>query len=665
MKSFTKLHPLLVLIFTFFLVQISLRLIFVISFKNTAPEFELNQFLKAFYLGLKFDLRLSLLLVLPFALFQLIASPIRFPKTQKIVAAIYAIVLFFLLFGYYIDFGYYSYLQTRVNGSALKFLVTPFISLEMAWESYPLFWMGLSAIITSFLFYLFFSKKGFQSFLPLGFFLKKRTLKVRAFINTILVAFYILGLYGKFSHYPLRWSEAFFTNNTFISALALNPWHYFADTYKIKENPYNIKKVRNGYKIMSEFLGVTDVDSKNLNFKRNLRKTKQIINNPNIIIIMMESFAAHKTKSFGQPLNPTPNFDSLAKEGTLFTEFYTPSEGTARSMFTLVSSVPDLTQYRTSSRNPLIVEQNTAIKSFTNYEKYYFLGGSANWGVIRGVLQRNIPNLHMYEEGSYDAPKTDVWGINDFDLFKEASQVLKKRANKSKPFFGIIQTSGFHRPYTIPPGFPDFEIKTLSSNEIKNHGFVSNEEYNALRFSDYALGNFFEIIKNEDYFKNTLFVILGDHGLPELKAKHVPKGFQEFGLERFHVPLLFYGPAFIDKKRVDSMMTEPDVIPTLAGITGQDFQLSGIGRNILADDHKKNMGAFTYVYHTTPKIYHFMNNNFLVRGDTLNGVTGLYNYRGDTPSKNLKDIEPDRFLKMKELAEAYYETSLYLLYHNK
>ena len=131
--------------------------------------------------------------------------------------------------------------------------------------------------------------------------------------------------------------------------------------------------------------------------------------------------------------------------------------------------MPDIELNKTSSRNPLVVRQHTIINAFKGYDKYYFLGGSANWGEIRGLLLHNIPGLHVFEEGSYSSPRVDVWGISDLNLFEEANKVLRKK--KGKPFFAIIQTSGNHKPYTIPDDNRGFKVLAADEDEVVKYGF--------------------------------------------------------------------------------------------------------------------------------------------------------------------------------------------------
>ena len=122
-----------------------------------------------------------------------------------------------------------------------------------------------------------------------------------------------------------------------------------------------------------------------------------------------------------------------------------------------------------------------------------------------------MPDLHLLEESAWKAPNVDVWGISDLDLFRESIGVLDAC---EKPFVAVIQTAGFHRPYTIPKDNAGFVVKDASPELIKNYGYANAEEYNSLRFSDHALGEFFRLASTQPWFKDTIFAIVGeDFGL--------------------------------------------------------------------------------------------------------------------------------------------------------
>ncbi|MFQ9865706.1 MAG: sulfatase-like hydrolase/transferase [Bilophila wadsworthia] len=112
-----------------------------------------------------------------------------------------------------------------------------------------------------------------------------------------------------------------------------------------------------------------------------------------------------------------------------------------------------------------------------------------------------------------------MWGLSDLDLFREAAAALTK---SPKPFVAVIQTAGFHRPYTIPEDNAGFQIKEPSEAILKNYGFTGADEYNSLRFSDHSLGEFFKIARQQPWFDNTVFAIFGDHGLNDTSLNMSP-----------------------------------------------------------------------------------------------------------------------------------------------
>ena len=178
---------------------------------------------------------------------------------------------------------------------------------------------------------------------------------------------------------------------------------------------------RKAYPVMAAYLQVDTPDAKTLDYTRRVTHTPAS-EQPNVVLILVESFANYKTSMSGNPLDPTPFCNQLSKEGYYFPNYFTPSTGTARSVFTMITAMPDVELKGTSSRNPLIVDQHTLMNSYEGYEKFYFIGGSASWGNIRGILSKNIDGLHLYEEGDFNAPRNDVWGISDIDLFREANE---------------------------------------------------------------------------------------------------------------------------------------------------------------------------------------------------------------------------------------------------
>lgn len=533
--------------------------------------------------------------------------------------------------------------------------------MQMVNETYPWQLFVLAAISITIIAYFVFKK----------LVLKKINQEPGTFKKSYpgIILFIILwgwGFYGSFQAYPLRWSEAFNSPSTFTSNLGLNPVLYLFETYSFRNADFNEIEVKKYYQQVANYLGVKNLDEKNLNFQREFPENPdRRAGKPNIVVIIMESLASYKTGIGGSMVNPTPNLDLLAKESLYFKNFYTPTVATARSIFAAITSIPDVSKVKTGTRNPFIVNQHTNIADLVDHEKYYFLGGSANWGNIRGVLSHNIPELKIYEEGSYNSPRVDVWGISDLDLFKEANSVLKE-LSLEKPFFTIIQTAGFHRPYTIPAKADSF--KTLTESEvdmakITQYGFESLAEYNAMRLQDYSLGRFIEIAKKEKYFKNTIFLIFGDHGLPHNNAPNVPGWSKNFA-HGFHVPFLIYSPKFIQPKIDTRIASELDVMPSIASIVGVPYKTRSLGRDLFNPELDNYRAAFGYNWYS-PHNISLIDQDYYFEMIPGNDNGTLKKWNSDNSEVELKEIEPEKYKQMKNLTMGLYETAKYLMHNNK
>ncbi len=642
------------------------RLLFLSYFHREISAASSGQLLNALFLGFKFDLRLAMGLLLPAIII------INLPLSTKIKITLnnifYTLVSGLITFLYITDAGYFSYLKSRLNATIIQFLKNPAISFEMVRESYP--WPLFLVIILTFTFASFFILKNLVSPMLESWHAGSKKEKVLGI--TTFIFLFALGLYGSVKRYPLRWSEAFASPDPFSSNLALNPVLYMIDTYSFRNSDFEEEKVHKAYPIVSQFLGVekdglqANYDEKKLNFLRefsaNPERQKQ---KPNIVVIIMESMGYYKTGLGGSKINPTPNLDALAQNSLLFNNFYTPTVATARSVFAAITSLPDISKVQTGTRNPFVVNQHTAIGELKDYEKYYFLGGSANWGNIRGVLSYNIPGLHIYEEGSYKSKVVDVWGISDLNLFKEAGATLNER-EFSKPFFALIQSAGFHRPYTIPSDSENFKLlsfKDVSEKAIHEFGFESLEEYNAMRLQDFSLGKFFEMAKKQKWYDNTIFLVFGDHSLPHNNAINV-EDWQRNLNNGYHVPLVIHSPKYIKPGIENKIASEMDVMPTVAGLTGVPYKTRSFGRDLFNTKYDNYRAAFSYNWYA-PFQLSLIDKDFYFEYIPYNGQGRLINHTAATPNDDVKDKFPDKYREMETLAKGLYESAKYLLHHNQ
>ncbi|MCG6937300.1 MAG: sulfatase-like hydrolase/transferase [Gammaproteobacteria bacterium] len=670
LNKIPRLHLYVITVLLLFLViQTGLRFIFWLKFNIPADPISTHDLLWSFYLGMKFDLQASLGTLLPVLLLGWI-KPLHpvYSTLGKRLWAVYISLAFILMYLVYItDAGHYAYLQQRLNATALRFLENPFISADMVWETYPVISGGFVFIIVSAItIYLFLKLTGSinQSNLVRSYWQQKRWYHKTALV--IFTVFLVLfGFMAKISWYPLRWSDAFFSTHAFSSQLASNPVIYFTNTLKNVAETYDIEAARQAYPVMVEYLGVQNPDVNRLNYKREQIFSTSAKSRSNVIVVILESFASYKTSLTGNPLDTTPNIARLAREGYLFNRFYTPSTGTARSVWTFTTGIPDIEKNKTSSRNPLIVDQYSIINEFKDHKKLYFLGGSASWANIRGLLSSNIPGLELHEEGSYDAPRVDVWGISDLDLFREANAVLKK---EKQPFFTIIQTSGNHRPYTIPEDNAGFELWTeddLPGGNIEDYGFASLEELNSFRFMDHSIGQFIKIASKEPYFDNTLFVFFGDHGIHAHAGNHTPAYEEQLNLQGLRVPLVFYGKNLIDEAKVfDTIASEVDVLPTIASITHTSYLDTTLGRSLLDEKYNNERYAFT-VEHGSDRTIGLLSDEYYMLMQADGSNKRLHRLHSKNPRANIAAQEKNIAAQYTQKLTDIWNTIRYMRENNK
>ncbi|HEX4877609.1 MAG TPA: LTA synthase family protein, partial [Chitinophagaceae bacterium] len=304
-------------------------------------------------------------------------------------------------------------------------------------------------------------------------------------------------------------------------------------------------------------------------------------------------------------------------------------------------------------------KQRTIINSLEDYEKHYFLGGSPEFSNFDGLLN-NIKGLQMHTEEQFWEPKVNVWGISDKDLFLEANDVFRKRKS---PFFAYIQTSGNHRPYnrTIPESDTDFVKTVVPEEELKKYGFESLDEFNCFRYSDYCFRKFMEAAVKEEYFHNTIFVFVGDHGLSGTAEAIYPSVWTEHRLTDEHVPLLFYAPDLLAPDWRTEVVSQVDVLPTIAGLLHQSYINTTLGRDLL-DPEKKNNYAF--ITNTAGGIGMVTDDFYFTRNINFPDEQLVPMHKNALQKYSVSQLDSVK----KELSiftTAYFESAKYLLMNNK
>ena len=664
MLSVLKIPKLIRWIFSsgiiFLVVMTLLRLLFFVYFPKQGNHF--SDVLPSFVLGLRYDLRdvciLCLLLLIlggiPFF------DPFGTGKGKNLCLLIIALAGFLLIFFYSVDFAHYSYLSQRLNASILNYFADAGISVRMVWQTYPVFKIILLLIVSTWLINWFVNaslKKAIAS---------RQTSSKRSKIAWFIIAplLFVFCIFGKAGQFPLRWSDAFALGSDYKANLSLNPFQSFFSSLSFRHSQFEEAKVKNGFPILAPYCGLSESDSSNLNFKRNVNPRKgAIATTPNVVVVICESFSAYKSSMWGNPLNTTPFFNGMCRQGIFFDHCFTPTYGTARGVWAVVTGIPDVEGPKsTSSRNPSAVDQHTIINNFNGYSKYYFIGGSTSWANIRGLLTNNISGLSLYEQQDYASPKIDVWGISDKNLFLEANKRLKQ---ETKPFFAVIQTADNHRPYSIQQeDLLEFHKVNVPEDSLRQFGFESNDELNAFRYTDFGYRKFIEAAQKERYFDNTIFLFIGDHGIPGDAGSMFPISWTNQKLTLENVPMLIYAPKLLAPQRVSDLCSQVDVLPTLAGLCNISYQNTTLGRDVLDTARHNFNTAFSFIYSPDEEYIGVIKGNYFYRRQIWGSKEEMVSVVNNDPVPVETQNGPVK-KKMQQLTDALYETAKYMLLNNK
>lgn len=645
----------------FLLVFTSFFRILFYTFFSELNSFFSSEVQKAFWLGTRFDIKLTVITLFPLAIFVLVLNHRFFKqKIYKLIATFYLTLAYLVLTLFYLfDLGYYDYLTIRLDASSLRFLSNLKISSQVLIESYPIYKGFFGLLILCFVIYKL-SNTIYKYFLKNEKNISKK-LKTFYFIVTILILSF--GIYNSITHYPLRWSQAFFSKKNAVNQFALNPVLYFFDSFAYRSEGVNMKRFKTYYPVIADHLKLRK-DS--VLFERNTVFDSTYRKKPNVIIVMMESVGVKPMSFYGNPINSTPKMDSIIQESVSFSNFYVHKSGTAASVFSSVTGLPDIENVRTASRNPLIQDQRILFDQFDGYEKLYFIGGSANWANIRSVFQSNINNLKIFEEGSYKTEnRADVWGIDDYELFKESDKEFKKLSKKNTPFIAYIQTASNHIPFTVPDKKETY--KPINEDEIENSllkksGFKSLAQLNALRYLDFNIGKFLDRAKIAGYYENTIFIFFGDHNTAMKRTDKFSKEY-DLNIQLQHVPFFIHGPNFIQPKKIERNGNLIDLFPTAASLAKINHTNYTLGVNLL-DSSTTQSSSFVYLKINGEPAVGLIQDSLYFSKTTISKSTKLYNLK----TNDLKDIQNEnsfRARKMDSLLEAYYHATKYLYFNNK
>ncbi|EME00372.1 MULTISPECIES: LTA synthase family protein [Stutzerimonas stutzeri subgroup] len=655
-----------------FIALAALRGIFFVGFSGLEPSAlgTIDAVPETLGIGLRFDLRLAILLMLPIALLAwLPACNLTRSHVLRWVARFYlALALGAVLLVYIIDFGHYAYLGVRINATVLRFTEDAQISTDMVWQTYPVVWITLGwAAATALVWWLLLRFERVTLDRP-----AKRISRLSLLWGSaLMVVAVFVAILGRVDNInlenpvPLRWSDAFFSGDNQIAALGLNPVIFLYDTLKVPNQPYDREQVEAHYDVVSHYLGVDQPDSRSLNFSREQGVQPYAIDGkrPNVVFVMLESLGTTAVGAYGNPLNPTPNIDRLAKQSWFFKNFYVPVTGTAKTVWASISGVPDVSRQETATRNPLITRQHSLINALQGYDKYYMIGGNSGWANMNALIRQSIDDIQLYEERHWNSPMVDVWGISDLDLFKESDRLLREQG-EGKPFFAYIQTAGNHRPFTIPKQNDGFEALDLPLEKAQGAGSRSVAQYNAVRLLDFNIGRLMEIAKEGGWYDNTIFVMFGDHNTRIAQIPHMLPAYEKLGLESNNVPLLIHAPKLLEPRVIEEAVGLADLLPTVLGMAGMEFRNGAMGRDIQQPAPEGERVVPLVLREGTFPLIGGVTKDFLLQMQHNGSQPTLHEIASPEPLVDVADRYPEEFQRLVALTRGLHEASRLMLYQN-
>lgn len=547
-----------------FICYLIFRFLILLSYSDVFTTLTNMDIFYSFLYGIRFDLSIiSLLYMLLFFLFLL---PL---KSKKLLDILLFCILFVFLIQIVVlisDFVYFPEAKRHI-ADELSNIWTE----RMYIVSYIVDKMLLLTILlfSSFVFLCFYVIKTFNK----NIYYKKTSLTK----NIIIILFFSLILFlmfrGKLTDKPLNMTDIYkMTNSIPQATLSLNPVFTAIHTLRKKsvsfENKYpiNVAFANSQKLLLSE--NEKFIDPKYPLIRR-IENDKQV-KDYNVFIVLLEGWSPKYIDGYSHnDYGVTPNMDKIISEGITFTNAYAAG---IRSIYGIsaafagVSLVPGLQHFAYG----LELNNIFSIADIFPRDTYYtaFMQSSERESYKLCDIAKNI--FHVDETfGKEDMPNLmDYIGVHhfgyDYDLLMFASDKVNKKFKLGKKFFVFTFTGTTHTPFNST--ISQFDKYPRTSDE--------NKYLNTLYYSDYSIGKLIENAKIEGWFNNTIFVFLADHNLNTIAKKDDLK-------EKFNIPFVIYAPKIFESKKIDYVVSQLDVIPTLCHILNIKEPFVALGKNAL------------------------------------------------------------------------------------
>jgi phosphoglycerol transferase MdoB-like AlkP superfamily enzyme len=508
--------------------------------------------------GIHRDLFAALLEILPLLVWVSAWSDRSFRARwhRVVLLGVLLVAAFAQIFNLFVEFFFFEEFKSRFNTVAVDYLLYPKEVFVNIWESYPVGWILVICLLLS-IGWLWWANRLFSRMWDHPSSPRSRWLWLGAAVATVLVVMPTLDLKGSQISRDRTLNEV--ANNGALSFIAA-AWTHDLDYSAY----YKTLPASEAYQRARRLLA--EPDTRFTEEGESIRR--QVAGDSarprlNVVVFLEESLGSEFWGCLGRPKTLTPEMDKLAdQEGMLFTNIYACGNRTVRGMEGVLSSFPplpgDSIVKRDRSDN---VETIARVLKRDGYATVFLYGGRGLFDGMRSFAVRNGYDRFVEEKHFAHPTFTTIWGVCDEDLFARSIEEFRDLAKTNQPFFATILSVSNHKPYAYPKG------------RIEDRPKPRRED--AVKYSDYALGRFFDAAKKEAFWTNTIFVVIADHGARVYGKQSIP-------IHSYEIPLVIAGPAVVHGPvRVSQLGSSLDVAPTILGLLGRPYETMFFGRTLL------------------------------------------------------------------------------------
>ena len=556
------LYAYLIGILFFTLFRLADTLVFCLASENP-PDLE-GLYWKALIMGWRFDTLVScFILALPLIMILIgVWTHIR-AKAYYAVAHHFTVTLFIISFvACASDIPYFLYFFTRLNAMVVNWIDSPATVVSMIVEepSYIGFALLFIAIAAG---YWLWMRRLWRRLLKPD--CEPMPLSWGIVVSVLLVAACLVGMRGRLAKKaPMRVGTAYFCNNAFLNQIGLNPMFTFIKSLeemsKSRNQPLQLIDPTIAHEVAWNERAVDytpDVEYK-------------LPEGTNVVIVIMESMTYDKIGRFHpERISLTPNLDTLLDKSLYFDNAYSAGIHTYNGVYSTMYAHPALLAQHSMKHiaTPTMCGLPQQLQA-AGYQTFFCITHDPGFDNIGGFLQFNGIEKMVSEQ---DYPKNEVvgtWGVPDHVMFQHALKALDAR-DTSRPFMAAMLTCSDHGPYILPENI-DLKPKSKPIH------------HQIIEYADWSIAQFLAEARKRDWFKNTLFVFVADHGASMLNH-------YDMSLSYHHVPLIFYYPGHISPTCRTELALQIDIAPTVMAMLLPEYDNNTLGIDLF---HQRRPYAF-------------------------------------------------------------------------